>query len=64
MPNNDDITTSIGIGANPNNAIENQDGLIAIKADQIITAIEMLFSEEKSINNRTYAKSIKFCESG
>lgn len=50
MPNNDDITTSIGIGANPNNAIENQDGLIAIKADQIITAIEMLFSEEKSIN--------------
>ena len=54
MPNNDDITTSIGIGANPNNAIENQDGLIAIKADQIITAIEMLFSEEKSINKSNH----------
>ena len=54
MPNNDDITTSIGIGANPNNATENQDGLIAINADQIITAIEMLFSEEKSINKSNH----------
>lgn len=54
MPNNDDITTSIGIGSNPNNAIENQDGLIAIKADQIISAIEMLFSEEKSINKSNH----------
>ena len=54
MPNNDDITTSNGIGANPNNAIENQDGLIAINADQIITAIERLFSEEKSINKSNH----------
>ena len=54
MPNNDDITTSNGIGANPNNATENQDGLIAINADQIITAIERLFSEEKSINKSNH----------
>lgn len=54
MPNTDDITTSNGIGANPNNATENQDGLIAINADQIITAIERLFSQEKSINKSNH----------
>lgn len=54
MPNNDDTTTSNGIEANPNNAIENQDGLIAINADQIILAIERLFSEEKSINKSNH----------